>query len=90
MWPLLLDPEMKLYQAYRFPRGRWWPVYGPISIWKYIRLIAGGTPPGTPGKDWRQLGGNVLIDPEGIVRRHDISQDPHDRPSVDQICQSIA
>lgn len=85
VWPMLLDSEQQLYKAYGMERGSWWDLYGPASIWKYLRLIFSGQRPGKPGSDWRQLGGDVLIDPEGIVRLHYVSGDPHDRPPVNAI-----
>ncbi len=84
-WPLILDPEQKLYKAYGMTRGSWWAVFGLPSIWKYLRLMIKGRMPGKPGKDWRQLGGNVLIDRQGIVRFHYISTGPHDRPAVEAL-----
>ena len=89
-WPLLVDSELALYSAYGMGRGSWWSIYNPASIWKYIKLILGGQAPGRPGSDWRQLGGDVLIDPKGIVRIHHVSTDPHDRPTVDSIIETIA
>lgn len=88
-WPILLDSEQTLYQAYGMTRGNWWNLYGPVSIWKYLKLIASGHWPGKPGKDWRQLGGDVLIDPQGIVRLHHISTGPHDRPTVETILSVV-
>jgi alkyl hydroperoxide reductase subunit AhpC len=84
-WPLLKDTELSLYTAYGMGRGTWWDIYNPISVLNYLRLIFTGKGPGKPGRDWRQLGGDVLIDPEGIIRLHYVSADPHDRPSVDSI-----
>jgi hypothetical protein len=88
-WPLLLDPEQTLYDAYGMRRGSWWAIYGLPSIWNYLKLIFRGRLPGKPGKDWRQLGGDVLIDPNGIIRLHHISTGPHDRPSVDSILEQV-
>jgi alkyl hydroperoxide reductase subunit AhpC len=84
-WPLLEDRQRVLYQNYGMNRGSWWDIYGLPSIWEYLRLIASGRRPGKPGEDWRQMGGNVLIDPQGIVRLHYVSQTPHDRPSIESI-----
>ena len=84
-WPLLLDTERQLYQAYGMERASWWALYNPVSIWKYLKLICAGKGPGKPGRDWRQLGGDVLIDPRGIVRLHFVSINSHDRPSVEAI-----
>ena len=84
-WPLLQDSDQKLYQAYGMLQGSWWSLYGIPSIWKYLKLIARGRTPGKPGRDWWQLGGDILIDPQGIVRVQHISSGPHDRPSVDSL-----
>ena len=88
-WPLLQDSEQELYNAYGMIRGSWWSIYGLPSIVRYLSLIVKGTMPGRPGKDWRQLGGDVLIDPEGVVRLHYISEGPHDRPSVQTLLSVI-
>lgn len=88
-WPLLLDSERKLYSAYGMLRGNSWTLYNPIAIAGYVRVILRGTPPGRPGKDWGQLGGDVVIDPDGIIRLHHVSTDPHDRPSMQQIFDVI-
>ena len=88
-WPLLQDSEQELYNAYGMTRGTWWDIYNPVSIWNYLKLIFAGRRPGKPGKDWRQLGGDVLIDPQGMIRLHYVSADPHDRPEVGSIIELV-
>lgn len=88
-WPLVLDTDQSLYRAYGLGRGNWWQLYGLPSIVKYLGLIVGGHRPGKPGKDWQQLGGDVLIDPDGNVRVHHISTSPHDRPSIESLMNII-
>ena len=88
-WPMLLDPDMDSYKAYGMEISGWWGLINPVAIWKYVWLILKGTPPGKPGKDYRQLGGDVLIDPEGVVKLHYVSNDPHDRPSVQSILEAV-
>jgi peroxiredoxin len=88
-WPLLLDTDQSLYSAYGMTRGSWWSIYGPASVGKYLKLMAGGRQPGKPGRDWRQLGGDVLIDPQGMVRLHHVSAGPHDRPDVAELLAVI-
>ena len=83
-WPLLLDEDRKLYRAYQMEYGRRWAIYGPASIWNYAKLIVY-----RPGKDWRQMGGDVLIDPDGVVRLHYVSESPHDRPPVTSILEIV-
>lgn len=84
-WPLLMDTEQQLYRGYGMTRGSWWSIYGLPSVVKYLKLMSSGRSPGKPGKDWRQLGGDVLIDPHGIVRILHLSRGPHDRPSIDSL-----
>ena len=89
-WPLLSDPSQELYRAYGMQRGNWWALYNPVSIWDYLKLLLRGRPPGRPGRDWSQLGGDVMIDPHGIVRLQHVSVSPHDRPSVESLMETIA
>lgn len=88
-WPLLLDTDRELYAQYGMHRGSWWDIYSPTSIAKYIRLMIGGKKPGKPGSDWQQMGGDVLIDPDGIVRIHHVSTNPHDRPTAEEILSIV-
>lgn len=88
-WPLLVDSERLLYQAYGMTHASWWDVYGLTSILKYLKLMFRGFFPGKPGEDWKQLGGDVLIDPSGIVRQIHISHSPHDRPDIETFLRAI-
>lgn len=82
-WPLLIDSDHSVYEAYGLLRASWWSIYGPASILEYLKLIVlKGRRVEKPGSDYRQLGGDVLIDPEGIVRFHYVSETPHDRPNI--------
>lgn len=78
---LLLDPERAAYRAYALERSMlraWQP-----KVWfEYARLMLGG-------KAWRgiqgdsaQLGGDFIVDPQGIIRFAHRSHDPTDRPSA--------
>lgn len=85
-WPLLIDPERSLYRAYGMLRTNWWSIYGPASIWHYLQLIFWrGRRIEKPGSDFRQVGGDVLIDPHGEIKLHYVSKSPHDRPTVESI-----
>lgn len=84
-WPLLQDSNQQLYAAYGMTSGSWWSSFGLPSVMRYLGLMLRGRMPGKPGRDWRQLGGDILIDREGNVRLQYISSDPHDRPSVNSL-----
>lgn len=87
---MLVDDELALYKAYGFERASLGRLMGPITTLKYVWLMLTGTKPGRPGKDIRQMGGNVLIDPEGVVRMHHQSVTPHDRPSIEEILDCVS
>lgn len=84
-WPLLLDEERKLYAAYGLERLDAWSIYGPASVWHYLQLIFRGRKIAKPGRDYRQAGGNVIVDPNGLIRFHHVSTSPHDRPAVEEL-----
>ena len=88
-WPLLFDENRTLYRAYGMESAGWWAIYGPQSVWQYLKLIFSGRIPRRPGRDWRQVGGDVLVDPQGIVRFHFVSQTPHDRPETTELLRVI-
>lgn len=78
---LLLDPERVVYQAFGLERSllRSWNLR---TIWRYVRLLAAG-------RQWRgiqgdsaQLGGDFIVDEDGVVRLAYRSHDPTDRPPV--------
>ena len=88
-WPILIDGARTVYQAYGMGRGTLWDVWSP-QTWKvYLReLLRHGNLPKTPRADTLQLGGDVLIDPAGIVRFHQIGRGPADRPSIDTLLRA--
>ena len=88
-WPILLDRHRELYAAYSMGKGSWWSIYNPVSVLRYMGLILRGCDFGKPGSDWFQLGGDVLIDPHGIVRLLHASSNPHDRPQVSEIFETV-
>lgn len=81
-WPLLIDETREVYRAYGMLAGDLWNVWGPPAWWAYLKEFARGRLPRKPHADVMQLGGDVLIDPAGIVRVHHIGKGPADRPSV--------
>lgn len=88
-WPLLLDPERELYRAYGMTEGGWWKIFGPASWWTYIKLLFRGRSLRRPTDNVRQLGGDVLIDPQGNVQIHHVGATPADRPEVETLLSHI-
>jgi hypothetical protein len=88
-WPLVVDGSRTLYAAYGMLRGHAWDIWGPATWLAYARTLArGGTLRRATG-DVSQLGGDVLIDPGGIVRVHHVGKGPADRPRVESLLAVI-
>lgn len=60
-------------------------IWGPKTWLAYIKAIIKGQKLKKSDADIRQRGGDVLIDPEGIVRMHHVGAGPGDRPGVEMI-----
>ncbi len=88
-WPLLVDPERKLYQAYGMLQASFWDIWGPSTWLAYARELLRGQKLHESDEDVNQRGGDVLIDPQGNVRLHHIGRGPADRPSVESIIALI-
>jgi hypothetical protein len=88
-WPVLLDRERSLYRAYGMDRAPLRAIWSPSTLLEYARLLRRGRKMSKPTDDTRQRGGDVLIDPSGIVRTHHVGKGPADRPSVASLLAQI-
>ena len=84
-WPLVSDESRFLYEAYGMGRARWRHLLGPSALLAYVREAARGRFPRWPSADPVQQGGDVLIDPAGIVRLVHVGAGPGHRPSVERL-----
>ena len=87
-YPLLLDPDRIAYRAYGLEHSflRSWNAR---TISYHIRALLNG-------QEWRgirgdsgQLGGDFIVDRQGIVRFAYTSHDPTDRPTVDLLLTTL-
>lgn len=81
-WPLLVDEDRSLYRAYSMLSAGFWDVWGPRTWLAYARELLRGGHLVASDADTSQRGGDVLVDPEGIVRLHHVGDSPADRPEV--------
>lgn len=88
-WPLLVDESRATYAAYNMERGHWWDIYGPAAWWVYAKLLAKGQRLQHTEGDVDQLGGDILIDPAGIVQVHHVGAGPADRPTVESLLNRV-
>ena len=88
-WPILVDSSREVYKNYGMLTATFWDIWG-IKTWQvYFREIRKGNLPKKSDGDVYQRGGDVLIDPEGIVRLHHVGEGPADRPSVDAVLNIV-
>lgn len=88
-WPLLVDAKREMYSHYGMLEASFLDLWGPRSWWVYARELLKGQRLHKATNDVHQRGGDVLIDPEGIVRLHHVGRGPADRPSVETILESV-
>ncbi len=88
-WPVLIDDALELYRSYGIGRGGWQDIWGPATWWVYLKLLLRGRKLQPSAMDVNQLGGDVLVDPVGIVRLHHVGRGPADRPSVDSLLEIV-
>ena len=85
-WPALSDEDRTLYRAYGLERTTFVRAWlSPRTVWHYLRAALRGQRIRRPAADSLQLGGDVLIDPAGIVRFIHRSSEPADRPTVERL-----
>jgi hypothetical protein len=89
-WPLLVDENREVYQAYGMLEAGFWDIWGPATWLAYFREMLHGHLPKKSSGDIHQRGGDVLIDPQGIVRLHHVGAGPADRPPVGTILRAIS
>ena len=75
-----LDLEKNLYHHYGMFSAGFWDIWGPSTWVAYLKLLARGQKLRKSEGDLEQRGGDVLIDPDGIIRLHHIGSGPGDRP----------
>ncbi len=88
-WPLLVDAKRELYNAYSMGRTPMRRLLDWQTIVTYAKLMLRGRRLTKNTGDVHQLGGDVLIDPDGMIRLHYVSANPADRPAISALIQSV-
>ena len=87
---VLLDREREVYKTYRLERS-YWRSRSLRTRWAYLKAwLAGKKTRGSHGDDTSQLGGDFIVDRNGILRLVHPSYDPVDRPSVAELINVLA
>lgn len=86
---VLLDRDRVAYQVYGLEQSRL-RSYHPRVVWIYIkRWFQRGEFYDSHGDDTSQLGGDFIVDQNGILRLVHPSHNPTDRPSVDELLKIL-
>ena len=88
-WPLLVDNTRITYRKYGMFSASFWDVWGPKSWWAYLKEVLKGEKLRKSEGDVYQRGGDVLIDPNGIVSLHHVGVGPADRPAIETIMNKV-
>lgn len=83
-FPLLLDPGREAYRAYHLQSSRW-RAYSLPNLWYYAKAILRGRKLLGKRGDVDQLGGDFIIDSDGLIRFAHPSRQPTDRPEIAQL-----
>lgn len=86
---MAIDQKREMYSYYGMEKAGFLDLWGFKSLKAYfIELLKGNFPKAAHG-DIHQRGGNVLIDPNGMVRMHHIGKGPADRPKADDVLNIV-
>jgi len=88
-FPILSDPTRAAYRAFGLRRG------APRQVWTlhaarvYLRGLLRGRLPRLPRADIHQLGGDVVLGPDGAIVYLYRSQETADRPPVAELLAAV-
>ncbi len=87
----LRDPDRTGYRAFGLTRGTLARVWGWRALRRYAELLRADGPRDLhrPIEDTRQLGGDFVIDADGLLQWGFWGQGPDDRPSVDELVAAV-
>lgn len=88
-FPVMLDPDRSRYRAWGLRRASLARIWLDPTVWRqYTRLLWSGEALRGFGHDTRQLGGDFVIDPAGVVA-YARPQRRDDRPPVGRLLRCI-
>jgi hypothetical protein len=88
-WPVVSDPGRELYRQFGMERASLGQILNWRSLRGYLGLVFGRrrAVKMPTNHDYLQLGGDILVDPTGIIRLAHRSETPEDRPKLADVMQ---
>ena len=87
-FPVWLDPEKKSYDVYGMITSKW-AAWGPANLWFYAKALMRGEKTKGDRGETGQMGGNFIVDSNGIVQFAYPSKNPTDRPALSSLLQTL-
>ncbi len=87
-FPLLLDQDHEVYKTYGLERSLLGNL-SPATVWFYFKKMLRGELPRFDRGRIDQMGGDFLIDADGVLRYRYRSHSPTDRPSIDRLLAEV-
>ncbi len=89
--PVVVDHDRSAYRTYGLDSGSITQIWNLQSAKRYAEIIRADGPGALkrPTEDTRQLGGDFIIDPDGILIYGFWSQGPADRPDVELLAAAL-
>lgn len=88
-FPVLADPDRRQYRRFAMGRGAHRQVWNLGTLGIYARRLRPGRRAPGPIQDVRQLGGDIVIAPDGTFAEGFWPSSPDDRPPVDELAAAI-
>lgn len=88
-FPMICDPERKLYNVYGLKRMGLLDFFSPSLALKSLSAVAQGNLAGMPEGDVKQLAGVFIVDSSGHIRFRYLSADPADFPPAGDVLAAL-
>lgn len=89
-FPVLRDRHREAYRRLGFDRGATRAIYRWATLRRYLTLLLRGRRLRKPTEDTHQLGGDVVIGPDGRITYLRRQVAPDDRPDIDELIRAVA
>ena len=89
-FPILSDPQREAYRAYGLATATVFSLLAPGTVWTYIKLLARGNRHHFRESDMRQMGGDFVVDEDGLVAYEFRGASPHQRPAISELLAVVA
>jgi hypothetical protein len=89
LFQICSDPARRAYTAFGLPRLPTWRLLGWRTLAAYARAALRGEVRLGLGSDVNQMGGDFVLDRDGIVRLVAVGSEPGDRPDVPVLLEML-